>query len=82
MEAKGADLVVVNDVGREGIGFDAPENEVLILTARGDRQAISRRGKRGVAEKIWDAFLLARGPQGRDGDVSASTVHLSDAQPK
>ncbi len=82
MEAKGADLVVVNDVGREGIGFDAPENEVLILTAGGERETVSRRGKREVAEKIWDAFLRVRGAQRRDGDFSASTVHLSDAQPK
>jgi phosphopantothenoylcysteine decarboxylase/phosphopantothenate--cysteine ligase len=80
MEAKGADLVVVNDVGREDIGFDAPENEVLILTAGGGRELVSRRGKREVAEKIWDAFLAARGAQ--PPVFSASTVHLSDAQPK
>ena len=80
MEAKGADLVVVNDVGREGIGFDAAENEVLILTAGGGRELVSRRGKRDVAERIWDAFVAARGAQ--PGSFSASTVHLSDAQPK
>ena len=33
MEAKGADLIVVNDVGRRDVGFDSPENEVLILFA-------------------------------------------------
>ncbi|HEU5249911.1 MAG TPA: bifunctional phosphopantothenoylcysteine decarboxylase/phosphopantothenate--cysteine ligase CoaBC, partial [Thermoanaerobaculia bacterium] len=32
MESKGADLVVVNDVGRSDIAFDSPENEVLLLT--------------------------------------------------
>jgi phosphopantothenoylcysteine decarboxylase/phosphopantothenate--cysteine ligase len=80
MDAKGADLVVVNDVGREGIGFDAAENEVLILTAAGHRELVSRRGKREVAEKIWDAFRTVRGAQ--RGATSASTVHLSDAQPK
>ena len=84
MEAKGADLVVVNDVGREGIGFDAAENEVLILTAAGGREAVSQRSKRDVAEKIWDAVVDVRRAQRRDvgGDFSASTVHLSDAQPK
>ena len=84
MQAKGADLVVVNDVGREGIGFDAPENEVLILTAAGAREVVSQRSKRGVAEKIWDAFLAVRRGQSRrgDADFSPSTVHLSDAQPK
>ena len=61
MEAKGADLIVVNDVGRDDIGFDADENEVLILTREGAREAVSRRPKREVADKIWDAFLAARG---------------------
>jgi phosphopantothenoylcysteine decarboxylase / phosphopantothenate---cysteine ligase len=60
MEAKNADLIVVNDVGREGIGFEADENEVVILTSGGVREAISRRSKREIAEKIWDAFLAAR----------------------
>ncbi len=60
MEAKGADLIVVNDVGRSDIGFDAPENEVLVLGRDGGREIVSRRSKREVAEKIWDAFLSAR----------------------
>ena len=56
---------------------------VLILTAAGGRELVSRRGKREVAEKIWDAFLSARRAQERgEGGFSASTVHLSDAHPK
>ncbi len=43
MESKGADLVVVNDVGRDDIGFDADENEVLILARDGARELVSRR---------------------------------------
>ena len=57
LEAKGADLVVVNDVGKPGIGFDADENEVVILNREGAREIVSRRSKREVADKIWDAFL-------------------------
>ena len=79
MDAKGADLVVVNDVGREGIGFEAADNEVLILSAAGGREAVSRRSKREVAERILDALVAARRPQG--AERSASTVHLSDSQP-
>ena len=60
MERKHADLIVVNDVGREDIGFDAAENEVLILRRDGGTESVSRRSKRDVAEKIWDAFLQAR----------------------
>jgi phosphopantothenoylcysteine decarboxylase/phosphopantothenate--cysteine ligase len=60
MEAKGADLIAVNDVAAPGIGFDADENEVLILGRDGLRDAVSRRSKRDVADRIWDAFVAAR----------------------
>jgi phosphopantothenoylcysteine decarboxylase/phosphopantothenate--cysteine ligase len=60
MERKGADLIVVNDVGRSSIGFDATDNEVLILGRRGEREAVSRRPKREVAERILDALLRVR----------------------
>jgi phosphopantothenoylcysteine decarboxylase / phosphopantothenate---cysteine ligase len=61
MEAKGADLIVINDVGRADIGFESEENEVLLLTREGTRLEVSRRSKREVADKIWDAFLAVRG---------------------
>jgi phosphopantothenoylcysteine decarboxylase / phosphopantothenate---cysteine ligase len=71
MEAKGADLIVVNDVGRADIGFDAEENEVLILGRDGWRESVSRRSKREVADLIWDAFLRARRAEGpEDAPVS------------
>ncbi|HTR03318.1 MAG TPA: bifunctional phosphopantothenoylcysteine decarboxylase/phosphopantothenate--cysteine ligase CoaBC [Thermoanaerobaculia bacterium] len=60
LEAKSADLVVVNDVGRPGIGFDADDNEVLIVARDGTASTVTRRSKREVADKIWDAFLAVR----------------------
>jgi phosphopantothenoylcysteine decarboxylase/phosphopantothenate--cysteine ligase len=60
MEAKGADLVVVNDVGRHDIGFDSEANEVLLLDRHGRRDAVPRATKREVADRIWDAFLAVR----------------------
>jgi phosphopantothenoylcysteine decarboxylase/phosphopantothenate--cysteine ligase len=60
MEAKDADLVVVNDVGKPGIGFDAEDNEVLILRRDGATESVTRRNKREIADRIWDAFLAAR----------------------
>jgi phosphopantothenoylcysteine decarboxylase/phosphopantothenate--cysteine ligase len=60
MERKGADLIVVNDVGCAGIGFDSAENEVLILGRRGEHEVVSRRPKREVAIKILDAVVRAR----------------------
>jgi phosphopantothenoylcysteine decarboxylase/phosphopantothenate--cysteine ligase len=75
MEAKDADLIVVNDVGRGDVGFDAPENEVLILRRDGARELVSRRPKREVAEKIWDAFLEVRS-SGPSGTVSPAVDSL------
>ncbi len=60
METKGADLVVVNDVGRSDVGFDAAENEVLLIARDGPAEPISRRSKREVADRIWDAVLRIR----------------------
>ena len=55
MSAKGADWIVVNDVSRPDVGFESEENEVLLLSESGRRVEVSRRPKREVAEKIWDA---------------------------
>ena len=42
LRGKGLDAVVVNDISREDIGFDADANEVTILTAGGRRQVAAR----------------------------------------
>jgi phosphopantothenoylcysteine decarboxylase/phosphopantothenate--cysteine ligase len=60
MEAKGADLIVVNDVGRADTGFEAADNEVIILSREGEPELVSRRSKREVAERIWDAVARRR----------------------
>src|SRR6266567_1530095 len=70
MEKKGADLIVVNDVGRRDIWFDAADNEVLILTREGGRQLVSRRSKRQVADEIWDAFLSVRKARGQSAPLT------------
>jgi phosphopantothenoylcysteine decarboxylase/phosphopantothenate--cysteine ligase len=48
---KGLDAVVVNDVSQPGIGFDAVDNEVTIVTAAGD-EPVARRTKGEVARAI------------------------------
>ena len=67
MESKGADLIVVNDVGRRDIGFEAEDNEVLILTRDGTAEGVSRRSKREIADRIWDSFLRVRGAEAPEG---------------
>jgi len=64
MATKGADLIVVNDVGRTDIGFDAENNEVLILRRDGGAATVSRRSKREIADQVWDAFLALRAASG------------------
>ena len=48
---KGLDAVVVNDVAVPGIGFDAPDNEVTLVTAAGE-QHVPRGAKADVARVI------------------------------
>ena len=45
LERKGCDLVVANDVGRSDIGFDAAENELLLLFAGGAREVLPKSSK-------------------------------------
>jgi phosphopantothenoylcysteine decarboxylase/phosphopantothenate--cysteine ligase len=51
--AKGADLFVFNDIGKADIGFDSEENEVVIVSANGDR-AVAKAPKRAVAAAVLD----------------------------
>ena len=51
--AKNADLVVFNDVSRTDIGFDASDNEVVVLSAAGER-AIQKAPKAVVAAALLD----------------------------
>ena len=56
---KGLDAVVVNDISRSDIGFDADANEVTILTARGERH-VARTAKAQVARQVLDAVVELR----------------------
>jgi phosphopantothenoylcysteine decarboxylase/phosphopantothenate--cysteine ligase len=52
--AKGVDLIVANDVSRTDIGFDATDNEVVLLDRWGGVVALPRRPKVEVADLILD----------------------------
>jgi phosphopantothenoylcysteine decarboxylase / phosphopantothenate---cysteine ligase len=51
--AKEADLLVYNDVSRPEIGFDSPENEVVLISEAGERH-VPRASKHVVAGEILD----------------------------
>jgi len=61
---KNLDLVVYNDVSVPGIGFDAPENEVLLLTKGGDRK-LARASKEAIAAGIVDEIERLLEERGR-----------------
>jgi phosphopantothenoylcysteine decarboxylase/phosphopantothenate--cysteine ligase len=50
---KRADLIVFNDVSRDDIGFDARENEVVLVSAGGERR-IEKAAKERIAAAILD----------------------------
>ena len=50
---KNVDLVVYNDIGRDDIGFDALENEVTLVTRRGERH-VPKAPKAAVAAQVLD----------------------------
>jgi phosphopantothenoylcysteine decarboxylase/phosphopantothenate--cysteine ligase len=51
---KNADLLVFNDVAADGIGFDAPDNAVTIISAAGER-TLAKAPKDEIAAAILDA---------------------------
>ncbi|HEY5296010.1 MAG TPA: phosphopantothenoylcysteine decarboxylase, partial [Gaiellaceae bacterium] len=53
LETKHADLVVFNDIGRSDIGFDTAENEVVLVTAGGEK-TVAKAAKSVIAGAILD----------------------------
>jgi phosphopantothenoylcysteine decarboxylase/phosphopantothenate--cysteine ligase len=63
LEAKGVDLLVVNDVSQQGIGFEAEDNEVTLLDRWGGTRALPRMPKADVADAILSHVLTLRASQ-------------------
>ena len=59
---KGADAIVLNDVSREGIGFDSDRNAVTFLT-RDRAMEMPELPKRELADRILDEILCLRRPR-------------------
>ena len=58
--AKGADLIVANDVTAPGAGFEHDTNHVVILNADGTEREVPLAEKRAVARAVFDAVLHRR----------------------
>jgi len=59
---KGADAIVLNDVSREGIGFDSDRNAVTFLTPT-TAVELPEMSKRDLADRILEEILGLRRPQ-------------------
>jgi phosphopantothenoylcysteine decarboxylase/phosphopantothenate--cysteine ligase len=53
LRSKAVDLIVYNDVGRDDVGFDAPDNEVVIVSAGGER-VVAKTSKARIAAALLD----------------------------
>jgi phosphopantothenoylcysteine decarboxylase/phosphopantothenate--cysteine ligase len=60
LEGKGVHLLVANDVSQSGIGFDADDNEVLLVDRWGGERRVPRMPKTAVADVIFGHILTLR----------------------
>ena len=57
LAAKKLDLLVVNDVTREGAGFDGDTNVVTMITGEGSEISLGKRSKKEIAHAILDQVV-------------------------
>ena len=60
LESKNCDMVVANLVNQEATGFEADENEVVLVLSTGETIPLSRAPKREIADRIFDQVLKLR----------------------
>ena len=60
MEKKGLDIVVANDVTKDGAGFNTDTNIATILTRLGGETSLPLMSKRELADKILDEIVNLR----------------------
>jgi phosphopantothenoylcysteine decarboxylase / phosphopantothenate---cysteine ligase len=63
LRRKGADAIVLNDVSRPEIGFESPENEVVIVDPEAETQ-VPRATKEEIADAILDRVEALRSGRG------------------
>lgn len=59
LEAKQADLIVVNDILGKQTGFDVDTNQVILITQEGTEQ-LALLSKEATANRIWDKVIALR----------------------
>lgn len=64
LQRKGIDLLVVNDIARDDIGFEVPDNEVTLLAPEGEERLVPRAAKEAIADAILDEVRRRRAAAG------------------
>lgn len=59
---KNLDLIVANDVGKEGLGFGSDYHQVQVISPAGSSVALGPAPKTQIAAEIWDRICAARRP--------------------
>jgi phosphopantothenoylcysteine decarboxylase / phosphopantothenate---cysteine ligase len=75
LERKGLDMVVVNDISMSGVGFDAPENEVTLLSRDGSERLVARTSKKHVAQVVLDEVERSRRLREEEGGTARASAH-------
>jgi phosphopantothenoylcysteine decarboxylase/phosphopantothenate--cysteine ligase len=78
LNRKRLDAVVVNDVSRPGIGFDADENEVTIVSAAGERR-VAQSSKTLIAQAVLDEIERLRHQRPARGESSGARAGAGSA---
>jgi phosphopantothenoylcysteine decarboxylase/phosphopantothenate--cysteine ligase len=73
LKAKGVDLLVVNDVSKLGVGFEADDNEVALLDRWGGAVNLPRMTKLAVADAILDRVLGLRAAEAKRSSPERSS---------
>jgi phosphopantothenoylcysteine decarboxylase/phosphopantothenate--cysteine ligase len=60
LAAKGADIIVANDVSAPGVGFEHDTNQVTLLFPDGSSREVPLADKRAVARHVFNAVLESR----------------------
>ncbi len=73
LSRKGADAIVLNDVSREGLGFDSDRNAVTFLTEHTSID-LPEMSKRELADRILDEAITLRRPNSVMGEGIVATA--------
>ena len=77
MKEKGCDVVIANDVGAAGLGFDSDDNAVTLVFAGGPALSLGPAAKSALAEQIWTALLPLVPEVSDEAPTAVRTVRLS-----